>query len=76
MSLSMPLIGHLSPILCFHWLKVILCSSLFALSSAPEVHDSFTVHIRGVGEWTNRVYKHFEDEYERQKDGVNTRENK
>lgn len=48
----------------------------FTISSAPEVHDTFTVHIRGVGEWTNRVYKYFEDEYVRQQDGVNTRENK
>ena len=48
----------------------------FTISSAPEVHDTFTVHIRGVGEWTNRVYKYFEDEYARQQDGVNTRENK
>ena len=48
----------------------------FTISSAPEVHDTFTVHIRGVGEWTNRVYKYFENEYVRQQDGVNTRENR
>ena len=48
----------------------------FTISSAPEVHDTFTVHIRGVGEWTNRVYKYFEDEYVRQQEGVNSRENK
>ena len=48
----------------------------FTISSAPEVHDTFTVHIRGVGEWTNRVYKYFEDEYASQQEGVHTRENK
>ena len=48
----------------------------FTISSAPEVHDTFTVHIRGVGEWTNRVYKYFEDEYVSQQEGVHTRENK
>lgn len=48
----------------------------FTISSAPEVHDTFHVHIRGVGEWTNRLYKHFEDEYARQQAGMNQRENK
>lgn len=41
----------------------------FTISSAPEVHDTFTIHIRGVGEWTNRIYQHFEEEYARQQDG-------
>merc|ERR1712073_179301 len=40
------------------------------------VHDTFHVHIRGVGEWTNRLYKHFEDEYARQQAGMHQRENK
>ena len=48
----------------------------FTISSAPEVHDTFHVHIRGVGEWTNRLYKHFEDEYARQQAGMQQRENK
>jgi len=48
----------------------------FTISSAPEVHDTFHVHIRGVGEWTNRLYKHFEDEYARQQAGMHQRENK
>ena len=48
----------------------------FTISSAPEVHDTFHVHIRGVGEWTNRLYKHFEDEYARQQAGTQQRENK
>lgn len=50
----------------------------FTISSAPEVHDTFHVHIRGVGEWTNRLYKHFEEEYERQLAGMYSgqRENK
>ena len=48
----------------------------FTISSAPEVHDVFHVHIRGVGEWTNRLYKHFEDEYARQQAGGQHKENK
>jgi len=41
----------------------------FTISSAPEVSDHITLHIRGVGEWTNSLYKLFENEYERQKSG-------
>ena len=33
----------------------------FTISSAPERDDAFTLHIRGVGNWTNSLYKHFED---------------
>ena len=36
---------------------------------APEVPSQFTLHIRGVGQWTNSLYKLFEKEYERQKLG-------
>jgi len=42
----------------------------FTISSAPDVHDTFHVHIRGVGEWTNRLYGHFEEEYARQMAGM------
>jgi len=42
----------------------------FTISSAPEVSSQFTLHIRGVGQWTNRLYKLFEREYERQKSGA------
>ncbi|KAK3851173.1 hypothetical protein Pcinc_042160 [Petrolisthes cinctipes] len=41
----------------------------FTISSAPELEDVFTVHIRAVGEWTKRVYdlfKHQEAEAETQ----------
>jgi len=38
----------------------------FTISSAPEVSDNFTLHIRGVGHWTNKLYKLFEDEYKQQ----------
>ena len=44
----------------------------FTISSAPEVHDTFTIHIRGVGEWTNRIYQHFEEEYARQQEGCDS----
>jgi len=41
----------------------------FTISSAPEVQGQFTLHIRGVGQWTNRLYGLFEEEYERQVKG-------
>lgn len=37
----------------------------FTLSSAPEQEDYMWLHIRGVGEWTNRLYAYFEKEQER-----------
>lgn len=37
----------------------------FTLSSAPEQEDYMWLHIRGVGEWTNRLYAYFEREQER-----------
>ena len=33
----------------------------FTISSSPETEDEFTLHIRGVGNWTNSLYKYFED---------------
>ena len=33
----------------------------FTISSAPERRDAFTLHIRGVGNWTKRLYSHFEN---------------
>ena len=33
----------------------------FTISSAPEERDVLTVHVRGVGQWTNRVYQLFEE---------------
>ncbi len=41
----------------------------FTISSAPEQQDYFTLHIRGVGQWTNRLYTYFEEEYRRQQEG-------
>ena len=41
----------------------------FTISSAPEQQDFFTLHIRGVGQWTNRLYTYFEEEYRRQQNG-------
>ena len=41
----------------------------FTISSAPEMKGHITLHIRGVGEWTNSLYKLFENEYARQKAG-------
>ncbi|CAG4972387.1 unnamed protein product [Colias eurytheme] len=34
----------------------------FTVSSAPEQDDYIWLHIRGVGEWTNRLYSYFEQE--------------
>lgn len=32
----------------------------FTISSAPEVQGTFSLHIRGVGSWTNKLYEYFE----------------
>ncbi|KAJ0171651.1 hypothetical protein K1T71_012414 [Dendrolimus kikuchii] len=37
----------------------------FTISSAPEQEDYIWLHIRGVGEWTNRLYSYFEEEHAR-----------
>nr|XP_026498146.1 NADPH oxidase 5 [Vanessa tameamea] len=37
----------------------------FTISSAPEQPDYIWLHIRGVGEWTNRLYAYFEEEQRR-----------
>lgn len=41
----------------------------FTLSSAPEQEDYMWLHIRGVGEWTNRLYSYFEKEQARLHNG-------
>lgn len=41
----------------------------FTLSSAPEQDDYMWLHIRGVGEWTNRLYAYFEREHEKLHNG-------
>jgi len=46
----------------------------FTISSAPEVKDEFTLHIRGVGSWTNNLYTFFEEEFKKQEDlNLNTK---
>ncbi|CAB0028562.1 unnamed protein product [Trichogramma brassicae] len=35
----------------------------FTISSAPEEKDYFSLHIRGVGGWTNNLYSYLEQEY-------------
>ncbi|XP_030377157.1 NADPH oxidase 5 isoform X2 [Scaptodrosophila lebanonensis] len=37
----------------------------FTISSAPEQEDYMWLHIRTVGEWTNRLYHYFEREQQR-----------
>ncbi|KAJ8958730.1 hypothetical protein NQ318_016458 [Aromia moschata] len=37
----------------------------FTISSAPEQEDYMWLHIRGVGQWTNRLYEYFEKEQEK-----------
>ncbi|KAH1015243.1 hypothetical protein HUJ05_013005 [Dendroctonus ponderosae] len=34
----------------------------FTISSCPEQEDYMWLHIRGVGQWTNRLYEYFEKE--------------
>lgn len=41
----------------------------FTISSAPELDDYMWLHIRAVGEWTNRLYDYFEHEQERLHNG-------
>lgn len=41
----------------------------FTLSSAPEEDDYIWLHIRGVGEWTNRLHDYFAMEHKRLHDG-------
>ncbi|KAK7075488.1 NADPH oxidase 5 [Halocaridina rubra] len=37
----------------------------FTISSAPEHDEEIWLHIRAVGEWTNRLYRYFEREQEK-----------
>ncbi|XP_019870925.2 NADPH oxidase 5 [Aethina tumida] len=41
----------------------------FTISSAPEQEDYMWLHIRGVGEWTNRLYEYFEKKQEKLHNG-------
>ncbi|XP_076354968.1 NADPH oxidase isoform X2 [Tachypleus tridentatus] len=34
----------------------------FTISSAPELEDAITLHIRAVGEWTNRLWTYFDQQ--------------
>ncbi|KAK9497325.1 hypothetical protein O3M35_004664 [Rhynocoris fuscipes] len=53
----------------------------FTISSAPELPGYLWLHIRGVGEWTNRLHNYFEKEQEKlhnmrednQDDGLQTK---
>ena len=39
----------------------------FTISSAPEDPEYFSVHVRGVGNWTNKLYEYFNDKTLREK---------
>lgn len=41
----------------------------FTISSAPEQEDYMWLHIRGVGQWTNRLYDYFEKEQDKLHNG-------
>ncbi|KAK4885210.1 hypothetical protein RN001_001481 [Aquatica leii] len=41
----------------------------FTISSAPEQEDYMWLHVRGVGEWTNRLYDYFEKEQQKLHNG-------
>ncbi|XP_028902128.2 uncharacterized protein LOC105221203 isoform X1 [Zeugodacus cucurbitae] len=41
----------------------------FTISSAPEQEDYMWLHIRTVGEWTNRLYQYFEKEQQKLQNG-------
>ena len=42
----------------------------FTISSAPEVLDTFTLHIRSVGHWTTRLHELIKEEYAKQGTGI------
>jgi len=46
----------------------------FTISSAPEQEDYMWLHIRTVGEWTNRLYRYFEREQQKIQQGGSTQE--
>jgi predicted ferric reductase len=48
----------------------------FTISSAPEQHGTFTLHIRGVGQRTNSLYNIFKVEHENRLRGYNKHESK
>uniref|UniRef100_A0A1Y1K502 NADPH oxidase 5 n=1 Tax=Photinus pyralis TaxID=7054 RepID=A0A1Y1K502_PHOPY len=41
----------------------------FTISSAPEQEDYMWLHVRGVGEWTNRLYEYFDREQQKLHNG-------
>jgi hypothetical protein len=41
-------------------------------SSAPEQRENFTLHIRGVGQWTNRLYNYVEEK--KRVEGIQSRQ--
>jgi hypothetical protein len=43
------------PSICYEWHP-------FTISSAPEQKDVFTLHIRSVGGWTNKLHSYFRKE--------------
>ncbi len=46
------------------------CMPFCRLTSSYTQQEFFTLHIRGVGGWTNRLYDFFAEEYKRQQEGV------
>ena len=42
----------------------------FTISSAPEVEDYFTLHIRGVGDWTRNLHNYVKEEHAKQAKGL------
>jgi len=45
---------------------------LLSFSSAPEQRENFTLHIRGVGQWTNRLYNYVEQK--KKVEGIQSRQ--
>ena len=46
----------------------------FTISSAPEVHGHFTLHIRSVGQWTTTLHNLIKEEHERMIKGLKRKE--
>ena len=48
----------------------------FTISSAPEEEDYFTLHIRGVGDWTKNLHDFIQTEYDMQSRGLERKQSK
>jgi len=58
--------------LLWNFIVYLSCNSDVISSSAPEQRENFTLHIRGVGQWTNRLYSYVEEK--KRVEGIQSRQ--